>query len=198
MKKGIAFFDFDGTITKKDTLLEIIKFQKGKYEFYKGFFLLSPYLAAMKIKILSNQVVKEKVLRYFFEGISEHQFQKKCTEFSEKILPQLIRPKALEMIHELKQKNFEVIIVSASPNNWFQDWCRRNNILFISTTLEVIDGKITGKINGKNCHGEEKVKRIKQSYNLSEYETIYCFGDTKGDKPMLKLATHAIYKPFRN
>jgi phosphatidylglycerophosphatase C len=197
VKKEIAFFDFDGTITKKDTLLEVIKFQKGNSAFYKGFFLLSPYLVAMKINILSNQVVKEKVLKYFFGGISVNQFQKKCSEFSEKILPQLIRPAALEMIHELRQKNFEVIIVSASPNNWFEDWCKKNHILFISTTLEVIEGKITGKILGRNCHGEEKVKRIKQSYNLSEYETIYCFGDTKGDKPMLKLATHAVYKPFR-
>ena len=198
MKKGIAFFDFDGTITTKDTLLEIIKFQKGTLAFYTGFFLLSPYLVAMKFKLLSNQVVKEKVLHYFFEGIHFDQFQKKCTEFSEKVLPHLIRPAALAMIHELRQKNFDVIIVSASPNNWFEDWCRKNNILFISTTLEVLDGKITGKIIGRNCHGDEKVKRIKQLYNLSEYETIYCFGDTKGDKPMLKLATHAIYKPFRN
>ena len=68
MKKGIAFFDFDGTITKKDTLLEVIKFQKGTLAFYTGFFLLSPYLVAMKMKILSNQMVKEKVLKYFFGG----------------------------------------------------------------------------------------------------------------------------------
>ena len=152
----------------------------------------------MKMQILSNQLVKEKVLKYFFGGISADLFQKKCTEFSEKKLPQLIRPAALDMIHELMQKNFDVIVVSASPNNWFEDWCKKNTILFISTKLEVIDGKITGKIQGRNCHGEEKVKRIKQSFNLSEYETIYCFGDTKGDKPMLKLATHAVYKPFRN
>jgi len=104
VKKGIAFFDFDGTITKKDTLLEIIKFQKGEPAFYKGFILLSPYLAAMKFKLLSNQVVKEKVLHYFFNGMSVDEFQEKCTEFSEKILPQLIRPGALEMIHELRQK----------------------------------------------------------------------------------------------
>lgn len=198
MKKGIAFFDFDGTITTRDTLLEIIKFQKGEFEFYRGFLLLSPYLVAMKLKILSNQAVKEKVLRYFFKGMSAEQFQKKCTEFSEKVLPNLIRSGALEMIDELRQKNFDIIIVSASPNNWFEDWCKKNHVQYISTKLEVINGKITGNINGKNCHGEEKVNRIKQCYNLAEYETIYCFGDTKGDKPMLKLATHAVYRPFRN
>ena len=198
MKKGIAFFDFDGTITTKDTLLEIIKFQKGAAAFYKGFLLLSPYLVAMKFNLLSNQLVKEKVIKYFFEGTSVEEFQKKCTEFSVRILPQLIRPAALQMIYDLRQKNFEIVVVSASPRNWFEDWCSKNNLLMISTILEVLNGRITGKLIGNNCHGEEKVKRIKESYNLTEYETIYCYGDTKGDKPMLKLATHSFYKPFRN
>jgi phosphatidylglycerophosphatase C len=46
VKRRIAFFDFDGTITTKDTLLEIIKFQKGTLRFYTGFLLCSPYIAA--------------------------------------------------------------------------------------------------------------------------------------------------------
>ena len=39
MNKGIAFFDFDGTITTKDTLLEFIKYSRGTMSFYWGFLL---------------------------------------------------------------------------------------------------------------------------------------------------------------
>lgn len=35
--KQIVAFDFDGTITNRDTLLEFIKFAKGKTAFYLGF-----------------------------------------------------------------------------------------------------------------------------------------------------------------
>ncbi len=37
----IAFFDFDGTITRKDTLFEIIRYQKGPLALYAGMLLLS-------------------------------------------------------------------------------------------------------------------------------------------------------------
>ena len=59
------------------------------------------------------------------------------------------------------------------------------------------NGLLTGKIENQNCHGEEKVNRINAAFDLSQYDEIYCYGDTKGDKPMLRLATFAFYKPFR-
>jgi phosphoserine phosphatase len=63
--------------------------------------------------------------------------------------------------------------------------------------MEVADGKITGMFEGMNCHGEEKVLRIKKHLDPQEYTLIYTYGDTKGDRPMLALGTHSHYKPFR-
>jgi hypothetical protein len=62
----LLFFDFDGTITTKDTLLEFIKFSKGKLNFLSGFLIYSPFLVAYKLGIISNQSAKEKVLATFF------------------------------------------------------------------------------------------------------------------------------------
>ena len=39
----------------------------------------------------------------------------------------------------------------------------------ISTELEVKDGKLTGKFSTPNCNGKEKVRRIKEKYNLKLY-----------------------------
>jgi phosphoserine phosphatase len=50
---------------------------------------------------------------------------------------------------------------------------------------------------GKNCHGEEKVRRILEQHNMSDYEVVYAYGDTAGDLPMMKLAGNSFYKPFR-
>jgi phosphoserine phosphatase len=70
-------------------------------------------------------------------------------------------------------------------------------VKLIASRMEVKDEMITGKIDGRNCHGEEKKRRIQEAFDLSAYQEIYCYGDTKGDKPMLSLATSAFYKPFR-
>ena len=197
MQKTIAFFDFDGTITTKDTMLELIKFSSGEPAYYLGMIRLSPYLIALKLKLISATLAKEKMLTHFVGGINLAVFNEQCKKFSEAMLPILIRPMAMDKIKEHLNNNHEVVIVSASAENWVSQWCLQNNIKYLATRLEVIDDKITGKLSGLNCNGEEKVNRIKNKYSLADYSSIYCYGDTTGDKPMLQLATFAYYKPFR-
>jgi len=196
VKKEIAFFDFDGTITTKDTLLEFIKFSKGKFWFYLGLILNLPYLFAYKIKLISNQKAKERILMFFFKDIPIETFKEYCSAFSQHVLPNLIRPRAVEEILKLKEKKIIIAIVSASPENWIESWTNQLQLDAITTRLEVKDNKITGKILGKNCHGNEKVNRINQKYDLSDYIIVAAYGDSRGDKAMLNLAQKAYYKPF--
>ena len=197
MKKRIAFFDFDGTITTRDTLLEIFKFYKGNFKFYLGFAINAPVILAWKAGIISNQAAKERMLQYFFGRLPVQTFQQQCDEFSKTVLPSLIRPKAMQEIEKHKAAGTEVVIVSASAENWIQQWCNLHNIQLIGTRLQVKNDLLTGKIENRNCHGEEKVSRINAIFELSQYNEIYCYGDSGGDKPMLRLATISFYKPFR-
>ena len=197
MKRRIAFFHFDGTVTIKDTLLELIKYQKGNFLLCLGFLINAPYLVAYKLKIIRNSTAKQKVLRFFFNRMPLSSFQLKCDEFASDKLPSLIRPKALQEIKKLQGIGAEVVIISASAKNWLLTWADELNVKLIATMLEVKNEKLTGMIDGENCHGEEKVKRIKAAYDLSEYDEIYCYGDSPGDKPMLALGTYSFYKPFR-
>jgi phosphatidylglycerophosphatase C len=196
VNKEIAFFDFDGTITTKDTLLEFIKFSKGALSFYLGFLVNLPFLIAYKLKIISNQKAKEKILYFFFHGTHVSDFNQYCLVFYQTVLPKLIRPKALEEIRRLQRENIIVVVVSASPENWIQNWALDVGTELIATRLEIIDEKLTGKLLGKNCHGNEKVCRIKDLYDLSKYRVVAAYGDSVGDKPMLKLAFKSHYKPF--
>jgi phosphatidylglycerophosphatase C len=198
VKKKIAFFDFDGTITTKDTLLEFIKYAKGAPSFYFGFLLHSPLLIAYKLNIISNQKAKERILAYFFRNTPLDAFNKICREFASQIIPDLIRPKALEEIQSLQQAGTRIVIVSASPENWVGQWAQSINADLLATRLETTDQAITGKIAGKNCHGEEKVRRIRETYNLSDFDEISAYGDSSGDRPLLSLANHPHYKPFRS
>ncbi|MBN8676512.1 MAG: HAD family hydrolase [Chitinophagales bacterium] len=197
MKKGIAFFDFDGTITTKDTLLEFIKYCKGTNAFYAGFLINSPFLLAYKLKIISNQAAKEKVLQHFFKNTSVDSFRVLCEKFAAEKIPGLIRPEAIAEIKKLQEEGQTVVIVSASPENWISPWALKLKVDLIATQLEIQNGLLTGKILGKNCHGAEKVNRINKKYSLADYAEITAYGDTKGDLPMLALAHRSVYKPFR-
>lgn len=206
MNQRIAFFDFDGTITTKDTLLEFIKFSRGGLLFYLGFLLTSPWVLAYKLKLISNQQAKEKVLQFFFRNWPLSRFQEYCDRFCQTVVPTLIRPKALQEIEQLQQAGFMVVIVSASPENWIRGWAAQVQATLIATRLETREQdapsdekriRLTGKILGANCHGTEKVNRIQQEYSLGDYREIYAYGDTSGDRPMLQLGTASFFKPFR-
>jgi HAD superfamily hydrolase (TIGR01490 family) len=197
VKRYIAFIDFDGTITSKDTLLELIRFQKGSFLFYAGFLINAPWLLAYKLGIISNHRAKQRVLRFFFRKTPAEEFQKKCQAFSSIILPRYIRRKALDEIKRLKQLEAEIVVVSASAANWIQPWTDSMGLKLIATVLETRNGKMTGKIDGRNCSGKEKPRRIKSAYDLNSFDELYAYGDSKGDLPMMALATHSFFRPFR-
>lgn len=187
----------DGTLTRRDTFFEIIKYIHGTHRFYAGLLLLSPYLFLYMIGVMSNWKAKEKVLAFFFGGMPYVAFQQKCDRFAMDKLPDLLRSDAMRTLKDLKKLDTDILVVSASAENWLSPWCESLGMTCIATKLEIKDGKLTGKIAGNNCNGTEKVNRIQQSIDLSAYETICCYGDSKGDLPMLKLATHAYYKIFK-
>ena len=193
----LALFDFDGTITKNDSLIKFIRFVAGDAKTLWGMMLLSPILTAYKLKIIPNYKAKQMMFSYFFKGIAEHQFQKIAEEYSLKHINTILRPKAMEKITWHKELGHKVIVVSASIECWIRPWCEQNGLDLIATRVEIKDGLMTGKFLTKNCYGIEKVNRVKEAYNLDNYDRIYAYGDSRGDKELLGLSDKSFYKPFR-
>jgi phosphatidylglycerophosphatase C len=195
-KKQLVLFDFDGTITTKDTLAAFMIFSYGKIRYLAGLAILSPILASYVFKLMSNWKSKQYFLTWFLGNKDASQFEKQCRDFSKNHLHTLIRPRALEAIREYKRSGATIAVVSASAENWVKPWCDEHGLLCLATKLETKNNKLTGKILGKNCHGEEKVKRIIERFDLHDYDEIIAYGDTSGDKEMLALAHRGHYRAF--
>jgi phosphatidylglycerophosphatase C len=193
----LALFDFDGTITYSDTLAAFIQYAVGKKNYYLGLLYLSPILFLFALKIYPNDLAKQKLLAYFFKNWDAENFKKVSYHFSINEMPKLIRPQALNCLHEHQKNNDTVAVVSASCRHWLEPWCKQQNILLLCTELEVKESHITGHFAGKNCHGMEKEKRIKAAFDLSKFSEIIAYGDSAGDQQMLQMANKAFYKPFR-
>jgi HAD superfamily hydrolase (TIGR01490 family) len=194
---NIAFFDFDGTITRDDSLLKFIRFIVGDFRFFIGLVMLSPILIAYKIKLIQNYKAKEKILSYFFKGMQEKKFKQIAKIYSLKHIDKIVRDDAIHKIKWHQSNGDEVVVVSASIECWLKPWCNKNNLKLIATKLKVENEIITGKLLSKNCYGIEKVNKIKQIYNLNNFDIIYAYGDSKGDKEMLELADKKFYKYFK-
>ncbi len=197
-KKTIAVFDFDGTLTKKDTLLQFIKFSKGKRQFYIGFLLFSPLIVAMKLKLYPNWKTKQKLFSYFFRGVSLEKFNDWGDKFSIEI-DKIIRPKALEALNQHKKNGDIIIIISASVENWIKPWAKRNEfITVLATKLEYDSNKLlTGTFKSKNCYGKEKVNRLLELYPNKKNYVLFAYGDSRGDKEIIELADYGFYNKFK-
>ena len=193
MKKIVAF-DFDGTLTTKDTLIEFIRYACGTGAFVKGFLRYAHLLVLMKLGLYPNWKAKQKVFSYFFEGMKIEEFDGLCQRFA-KDNQHLLRPKGIEAIQQALDKGAEVLIVSASIDNWVKAFF--NTLCVVGTQIEIKDGLLTGRFLTKNCYGQEKVNRILALYpNRSEYH-LTAYGDSRGDKELLAFADESDYKPFR-
>ena len=193
----LALFDFDGTITTKDSLVDFIQFAVGKPGYYAGLTKLSPMLTAYTLKLIPNDIAKERLIGHFFGEWESEKFQQLAEQYSFEKIDTIVRPEAMERVRWHQEQGDHVVIVSASMECWLTGWCKKKNIELISTQLETIDGRLTGRFATKNCYGVEKANRVKEIYNLEEYDHIYAYGDSRGDRELLALANESFYKPFR-
>ena len=154
-------------------------------------------LVAYVLKFVPNHRAKEKMLAHFFKDWDADHFKKIANQYSLQEIDKIIRPGALDKISWHLQQGHQVVIVSASIECWLKAWCKKQNVELISTRLEIKDGKLTGKFSTRNCHGPEKARRIKELYDLKQYDHVYAYGDSNGDKELLELADSRFYKPFR-
>jgi HAD superfamily hydrolase (TIGR01490 family) len=195
--KRIAAFDFDGTITRKDTLIEFLRFAGGSARLYAVFALYSPLLVLMKLKLYSNQKAKEKIFAHYFKGMPIEQFDDLCRRFFEQQGQALIYTDAKAQIAKHKEHGDEVVVISASIENWvrhFADALRADKLL--ATQIEVQDGKITGCFLSANCYGQEKVKRLLSAYPDRNNCYLIAYGDSRGDKELLHFADEQHYRQF--
>jgi len=191
-------FDFDGTLTRRDTLVEFIRYVKGDKEFLKCFLRYSPQLVAMKLGLYPNWKVKRQVFSYCFAGMKEEVFNDFSTRFAQ-AKSSLMRPAGVEKIRSLLQDDCQVVVVSASVENWVRPFFGdlSDAIQFLCTRVEVKDGVLTGRFLTKNCFGKEKVARLRTLYPDRRAIELTAYGDSRGDREMLDYANEGYYRPFR-
>lgn len=194
--KRLVVFDFDGTLTTHDTLIELLRFARGPVRLALALLVLSPLLVLMKLHLANNGRVKERLFSLYFKGMRFEDFDQLCQRFATERGQALRRPATWKVLDRALKAGDEVAVVSASINNWVAPFFHGLNAMIIGTQIEVADGRLTGRFATPNCYGEEKVRRlIKELPALKERNHYYiiAFGDSRGDREMLAYADEGHY-----
>ncbi|SFV69645.1 Phosphoserine phosphatase [hydrothermal vent metagenome] len=184
----LALFDFDGTLTTKDSLGEFIKFAVGKPTYYFKLALFSPIFFLYKTKIMDNSYAKELLFRLYFYKINEDEFKNKAQEYGQTKINDILRQNIYEKFLAHIKNGDKVLLVSASMRCWLSPWAQKHKVELLCTELAFENKMFTGHFATINCHGKEKLRRVQAHLNLNDYEKIYTYGDSSGDDAILAIA----------
>lgn len=194
--KVLSVFDFDGTLTRHDSFVPFLRFAFGRREFTRRICRLVIPSLRYVAKGMTRDELKAQLISTFLTGVETKWVGQKAEEFCDLVWTKLMRPSGLRSVALELQSGAEVTLCSASPALVLRPFANRLGVKLIGTELEVVDGRLTGRIIGKNCRCENKVLRLEAVYGpLTEYR-LRAWGDTRGDHELLAAAQDAHWRHF--
>ena len=186
--KYIAFFDLDRTITKaiSGNALVMCAIRKGimsPFDLVNAIYLSMVYKLNLKdpLKIIDKMTM-------WVKGMTEQTMIDLCSEVFHKVLLPSVYAEARLEIKFHKDRNAKVVILSSALTTICFEVAKSLNIDdIICSDLEVKDGYLTGRPNGRLCFGEEKMVRLRAycEINNSKTSDAWYYGDSISDLPAL-------------
>jgi len=194
--RPIAAFDFDGTLTVRDSFIAFLTWKAPPARLAVALIRLAP--ALMAYLILRNRGrLKAATIRILLGRIPRTELQARARAFAIATADRLLRPDARAAWARHRAEGFRLVIVTASPEDIVAPFARGLGAdVLIATRLEVdSEGRLTGNLDGANCRGPEKVHRLHQALG-PDMRLTEAYGDTRGDREMLAAATSGHMKLF--
>lgn len=194
----VAAFDFDGTLTTRDSLMPFLTYSFGYKRVIFGLFTLLPTFIKFKMGSIGRQQTKEAILTKFLQGLSHAAIQALAEAFAINKLDMLIKPMALEKLIWHQRSGNRCIVISASIETYLLPWARRHGIDDVIASRLAVDSKglVTGRLAGNNCWGAEKVRRLDALLGDRASYTLYAYGDSRGDQELLNYADYPFFRSF--
>jgi phosphatidylglycerophosphatase C len=195
--RPVVAFDFDGTLTTRDSFTAFLAWRAGPLHYALGLLRLAPALGLYLLRRDRGRL-KAATVREFLSGQSSERLAEQAQAFAQSRAARLLRPDALVAWTSWKTSGALMLIVTASPEILVEPFARSLGADGLIGTLLKIDGKgrLTGALDGENCRGAEKVRRISAQFG-TDIALAAAYGDTSGDREMLQMATVRGYRVFK-
>ncbi|VXB13699.1 HAD-IB family hydrolase [Luteimonas sp. 9C] len=190
----LALFDFDGTLTTRETLPDFLRFATPPRRLHLGTLLFVLPVLAYRLKLLPVSVLRALLVRYAFGGLPRTAVEEAGRRFAATVLPSLVRPEMQARLDAHRARGDTVVVVSGGFDVYLAPWCASQGVELLCSSLEHAGDRMTGRYAGPQCVAAEKVRRVRQRYDVARYREIHAHGDTHEDLALLALADQAIYR----
>jgi phosphatidylglycerophosphatase C len=194
--RPLVAFDFDGTLTWKDSFLAFLAWRAGRGAYAAGLAALAPAVARFLIDRDRGRL-KAAAAHRFLAGSTRVELERDARRFAADHGRPLLRPDAVRTWRRWQGQGARLVIVTASPETIVAPIARALGAdLLIGTRLAFdAQDRATGALDGANCRGPEKVGRLREAFG-DDVRLEAAYGDTDGDREMLALAEEQGLKVF--
>ena len=192
--RRIAAFDFDGTLTRRDTLVPFLVRACGARAVAGAVSRVAPRAARARLGRLEAEIhhrdaTKAALLRELLAGREAAWLARAGQDYA-RTLPRRIRP---EMAHQLawhRAHGHELVIVSASLLAYLEPYAHSEGFDHVIAVGMEVDrsGLLTGRMTGPNVRGPEKVVRLEAWLAGDPPGLLWGYGNSNGDAELLALA----------
>lgn len=191
---NLALFDFDGTLTTRETFGDFMRHAVTPLRRALGAPLFAPMLAGYKLGLVSGNRIRRHAAAFGFRGVPAAHVHAAGERFAAEVLPGLLRPEAMQRLAWHQSRGDKVVLVSGGLDFYLAPWCRQHGLELLCSRMETHDGRLTGRYRGAQCVGAEKARRVREHHDLNDYAQCYAYGDTHEDEAMLALAQRRYYR----
>jgi HAD superfamily hydrolase (TIGR01490 family) len=195
--RAVAVFDFDGTITRRDTLKPYLARVVGTPRLAAAFARESLAVAAWAAGRQDIDAVKRRIVRRVLAGVPVEAARRAALVHAEAIARGL-RREALARLRWHRDEGHRLVLASAGLDLYLEPVAARLGFDdLLCSRLAVRDGRFTGELDGADCTGAEKLRRLEALLGGLAGVELHAYGDSPGDAALLAAATHAHWRPFR-
>jgi HAD superfamily hydrolase (TIGR01490 family) len=192
----VAAFDLDGSLTEGGSVWRWLRYLAGTGAVLRAAFPLTvPLLVGALRSGPWADHAKERLFGRLLTGLEYDEVADQSRSFALSHLERRGRPKVLERLRWHQAQGHDVVVVSASPEIYLGVIGEALGVTGAIGTRLAVDplGKLTGSYLGRNCRGSEKLRRLGEWISQRDYAVepdIYAYGNSRGDRRMLKGAAH--------
>lgn len=192
----VVAFDFDGTLTIRDSFTAFLRRRAGRGGWALGLVRLAPAVATYA-RDRDRGRIKAASVREFLRGVPRAELEAEAERFAATVWDDFMRPDALKVWNDWGARGAHRVIVTASPETTVAPFARRLGAEALLGTLLAFDeaDRVTGAFDTPNCRGEEKVRRLHAAYG-DDLELAAAYGDTSGDTEMIAIAAEKGFRVF--
>lgn len=189
-------FDFDGTLTVKDSYTAFLKWRTPQGAWLLGGLRLIPAALAYLVHRDRGRI-KAAATKVYLGGAPRERLEADARRFAELHSRSLLRPDAVIAWKRWRKERVRLVIVTASPDLVVAPFARGLGADdLIGTPLHFDErNRATGGFAAPNCRGPEKVVRLRAAYG-PDLRVRAAYGDTSGDTEMLGIAEEPYFKVF--